>query len=221
MCNILIDVLPTEVEIDGKMYAINSDFRTSMLFELLMQSNASDYDKAVNALMLYYPELPENGEEAIEKILWFYGCGDKPKPQKRQIRKSEDDSEEEPDEESEEEEDSAPNDRIYSFEYDAEYIYAAYLQQYGIDLQDIEYLHWWKFRAMFKSLDEKCEFVKIMGYRATKIDDKMSDREKAFLRKMKKAHELPRDEEEVAAENALRQAIMNGDDISHLLNGGS
>ena len=32
--------------------------------------------------------------------------------------------------------------------------------------QDIKYLHWWKFKAMFKSLKEDTEIVKIMRYRS-------------------------------------------------------
>ncbi|MGU9129676.1 Gp15 family bacteriophage protein, partial [Clostridium perfringens] len=35
--NILLDKLPTKVKIGGKFYNINSDFRVSILFELLMQ----------------------------------------------------------------------------------------------------------------------------------------------------------------------------------------
>ena len=37
--NILIDVLPTSVEINYMEYEINSDFRTSILFEILMQND--------------------------------------------------------------------------------------------------------------------------------------------------------------------------------------
>ena len=36
--NILIDLLPTRVEIDSKEYEINSNFRTSLLFSILMEN---------------------------------------------------------------------------------------------------------------------------------------------------------------------------------------
>ena len=39
MTNILLDTLPETVEIDGAEYWINSDFRISILFELLMQDD--------------------------------------------------------------------------------------------------------------------------------------------------------------------------------------
>ncbi|MDZ5010585.1 hypothetical protein GNF77_17115, partial [Clostridium perfringens] len=44
--NILIDLLPNKVSIEENEYEINSDFRTSILFELLMQDdNLSEEDK--------------------------------------------------------------------------------------------------------------------------------------------------------------------------------
>ena len=44
--NILIDLLPSSVKIDGTEYEINSDFRTSVLFSLLMEDdNLSEEEK--------------------------------------------------------------------------------------------------------------------------------------------------------------------------------
>ena len=68
--NILIDILPKEVRIGKKMYKINSDFRTSILFELLMYDGSiSDDLKFKQALELYYPYIPPEQyfEEAIYK----------------------------------------------------------------------------------------------------------------------------------------------------------
>ena len=48
--NILIDVLPTSVEINDMEYELNSDFRTSILFELLMQNDeVNDEEKILKA----------------------------------------------------------------------------------------------------------------------------------------------------------------------------
>ena len=59
--------------------------------------------------------------------------------------------------------------RIYSFAQDGDYIAAAFRSQYGIDLLTIPYMHWYEFRALFKGLEESCEIVKIMGYRAAEL----------------------------------------------------
>ena len=173
--NILIDLLPESVEIDREHYEINTDFRIGILFELLMQDRAIlDDEKIQIALGLYYPDTPHDAVQAVKAMLWFYSCG----KEKR-----------DPDEA--EAVGGGRIDVIYSFEYDAEYIYAAFLDQYEIDLQDIEHLHWWKFRAMFKSLKEDNLMSKIMGYRAMTINKDMSDSEKKYYRKMKKIYALP------------------------------
>ena len=74
--NILIDLVPESVEIDTTEYKIRTDFRVSILFEMMMQDEElSNEEKLLKALELYYPIIPDNVEEAIEKIKWFYRCG--------------------------------------------------------------------------------------------------------------------------------------------------
>lgn len=79
---------------------------------------------------------------------------------------------------------------MYDLEYDSEYIYAAFLEQYGIDLSDIPYLHWWKFLALFKGLHD-CKMTDIMGYRGAEITDDMPKSRQAFLLDMQELYELP------------------------------
>jgi len=198
--NILIDVLPESVTVDGEEYEIRTDFRTSMLFELLMQDNeVKPQDKTKKALKLYYPVIPANINEAVEAILWFYRCGKEDNPQRQKMNAKKGKT------------------RVYSFEYDDDYIYAAFMTQYGIDLQDIEYLHWWKFRAMFHSLTNQNEFVKIMEYRSIEIKSDMSKEQQSFYRKMKRLHALPVAKSEDEKMNAIEKALLNGGDLTGLL----
>ena len=153
---------------------INQDFRTCILFELLMQDcSISDEAKLVQTIRLFCKEIPKDIETAINDILWFYSGGIDNKTN----------------ENSHKQEKRAK--QIYSFEYDDKLIFSAFLSQYGIDLQDIPYLHWWKFKAMFEGLNEENKIVEIMGYRSintTKIKDKD---EKARIKKLQKAYALP------------------------------
>lgn len=198
--NLLIDLVPNTVEINGVEYEINSDFRTSILFELLMLDvEMTDEEKIVQALELYYPIIPFNQEVAIEKMLWFYRCGK--------------------DESKYSTSDSGSSEQVYSFDYDDDYIYSAFLDQYRLDLQDVKYLHWWKFKAMFKSLKEDNEIVKIMGYRSidiSKIEDKS---QKEFYKKMKKIHQIPiaisKDDKEKI--DKINEILRNGGDIGKIL----
>ena len=196
--NILIDLVPESVEIDGIEYEIRTDFRVSILFEMMMQdAELSDKEKLLKALELYYPIIPGNVGEAIEKIKWFYRCG-------KDIVKSSNNS-------------KGESIKIYDYEYDDDYIYSAFLSQYGVDLQDVKHLHWWKFKAMFKSLNEDNKIVKIMQYRNIDLS-KIKDKEQnIYYRKMKKLYEIPRSATEIEKNKAIEEALMRNGDLSNLL----
>lgn len=172
--NILIDVNPKTLTIDGKDYRINTDFRISILFEQLIQDRKlSEKEKMAAAINLYLPIKPNNINtmaglnEIMDKIVWFYKCGDETVYEPTEGGKP-----------------------LFCYEHDADYIYAAFLSQYNIDLQD-DTLHWWKFRALFKSLSEEHQFSKIIGYRDIKITSDMSNEQKAFYSKMKHIYRIP------------------------------
>lgn len=196
--NLLIDLVPQTVEIEGVEYVINSDFRHGILFELLMtDEELSDDEKITQALELYYPVLPKNINEAIEKIIWFYTCGkDKVKSKTKGTGKST---------------------QIYSFNHDDDYIYSAFLSQYNIDLQDIEYLHWFKFKAMFKALKEDNEIVKIMGYRSMDLSKIKDKEQREYYRNMQELHRIPIYEDADEELNRINEILLNGGDLSKVL----
>lgn len=172
--NILIDVNPETVDLEGKSYRINTDFRISILFDQLIQDRSlTDKEKMANAINLYFPVKPthintmDGLNEVMESILWFYRCGEDPVMESNGHSKP-----------------------LFCFKQDADYIYAAFLSQYRIDLQD-DYLHWWKFRALLKGLTEDHLFSKIIGYRDIKITNDMSNEQKEFYRKMKRTYNIP------------------------------
>ena len=179
--NILVDELEEIIKERMGTIKINTDFRISILFELLMLDNEiSGKEKVIQSLRLYYPDFDKikNVNKAIEDMLWFYRCGKElanSKGMKEHKKK-----------------------QIYNYEFDAEYIYSAFMQQYGIDLQDIEYLHWWKFKALFNGLTKETQFVEIMGYRAMDVKKIKDKEERKRYRKLQKLYELPdtRTEEE-------------------------
>lgn len=185
--SLLIDTAPKTVNIDGTEVRINSDFRTAILFEQMMfDDDVPESLKMPNAVQLFYPVIPDNTDEAIKKLIWFYSCG-------------------------KDEHKSGGGEscaRCYDFEYDDGYIFAAFIQQYGIDLESVDYLHWWKFRAMFRCLSDDCEIVKIMGYRSMKIDGKMSAKERQFYTKMKRLYALPKSQSEVEKISEIEKMLM-------------
>ncbi len=193
MSFLLTERLPQTVQIDGAEVKINTDFRVSIEFELLMQDDmATDEEKLVRALQLYYDEIPGNVVEALEKCLWFYSCG-KPDKKKRASK------------------------TLYRFDADADYIYAAFLSQYKIDIAELPYMHWWKFRSLFQGLGEDNEFTKIIGYRAIEISGKMSGEQKRFYKKMKEQYKIPMSEKKSKLVNDVEEALLSGGDLSQIL----
>lgn len=186
--------LPTTVELGGAEYPINTDFRVSLQFEELVQSELDEVELLARAIDLYYPdEIPPHLlEEAVDKLLEFYR-GNKPQEQQKE---------------------SEP---VYAYEQDKDYIYSAFLEQYKVDLYDIPYMHWWKYMAMFTSLDEKCRFMEIVGYRSIKIDSRMSKEQKKFYKTMKNKYKLPRSKRQTEEEDALVQALLAGENLDEVL----
>ena len=171
----------------------NTNFRNSILFELVMQdSNLSNEAKIYQALKIYYPNMNQivDVNKAIDNILWFYKCG-----------------KEEQDEKTSQKASKEKYKRIYSYEFDNDLIYSAFKDQYRVDLQDIEYLHWWKFKAMFDGLKDDNKIVEIMGYRAVNLN-KIKDKEmRKHYKKMQKLYALPDMRSEEEKENDFAEAF--------------
>lgn len=187
--NILVDPLPEVVIVGGMEYQINTGFRTSVLFELLVRDKKiPDSAKIIGMLKLYYPQEPVDKDEAIKKILWFYNCG-KQEEKKEERNKTA--------------KDFRQDKALYSFEQDAPLIYAAFLAEYGIDLQDIEDLHWWKFSALFDGLSDDRKIRQVMRIRGMNTSG-LSAKEIKRINDLKKYYAL-KDDATVNSKVALAQ----------------
>lgn len=190
--NIITDGLPDCVEIDGGTYYINTDFRVWVKIELLFSDDVPEGYRLPLALGLAFDTIPENKEEAAEALLAFYSGGKntekKPSGKKKKSRK---------------------NRRIYSFEYDSEYIYAAFLQAYGIDLADVK-MHWFKFKALFAALPDECLMSKIMGWRALEITKDIPEASRKRYAELKETYRLPLSQTEEEKIRAAKEFLMGG-----------
>lgn len=80
-----------------------------------------------------------------------------------------------------------------SFDYasDADYIMAAFLQAYRIDLTT-ERVHWWRFRALFRALPEDTLMAKIISWRTMDLTD-LDGKTRQLYEDRKEAFALPRE----------------------------
>lgn len=93
-----------------------------------------------------------------------------------------------------EEEPKTEKKRLYHLTYDGEYIYAAFLQAYGLDLfEEHNRLHWRKFNALLVSLPEGTKFTDIIKIRAWKPSKGESSEYKADMRRLQREYRLPDD----------------------------
>ena len=140
--------LPDVIEIHGSLYSIDTDFRKWIRFTNEVQKLKQG--DSLDVSYLFINEMPIWCD--IVPLLEF--CN----PKSELPRKN-----------------SSSSEIIFDFEIDADYIYSAFLSQYGIDLVDIEYLHWYKFLALFKGLKDNEMICKIMGYRSYEKTDTKKD----------------------------------------------
>lgn len=78
---------------------------------------------------------------------------------------------------------------VLDYELDADLIYSAFLGQYGIDLIDVEYLHWHKFLALLSGVNDSTRLREVMGYRCY---EKSTEKEEVWRAKLKRAWEIDR-----------------------------
>lgn len=209
--------LPVLVDIGSETYKIDADFRTIMNIEGIIfgkevtddqrkfakemmkevdieEKDAIQNAKYYDALKLFYKDnVPDDLEEAMEKMLWFYSCGKEDKQSKTKKK-------------------------VISFEYDFDYINAGFMQDYKIDLFEVDFLHWWKFMSLFSALHDDCKICEIIGYRGAELKNFDKEQRKR-VREMQKIYALPDDmsKEEKKRQDEITQILLNGGDLSGIL----
>ena len=163
--NILTDRLPSVVSVNGIRYQLETDYRAAVAFELLVDSGE---ERLAELLKPFYPHgYPPNVEGAVEAALWFYRGGD-------DIPEATDKKEKKP--------------RSYSFEVDAEVIFADFWRYYKVDLSS-ENLHWWTFRALLAGLPDDSGYKQRIYYRTCDLKG-LPKAEHARIKRIRKAIEI-------------------------------
>ena len=183
MFNLLLDKPPSSVIIgEGVIVNVDTDFRTFIKFEKLMfgSSELSNRDRVLKSFSLFGNYMPRTSAETnayMDGILNLYRCG---KVQRKLNAKVAEKAKTKP---------KVP--RYFDFDYDAPYIYAAFVETYGLDLTEAK-IHWWKFKALFDALPAECQFSKIISYRGADISQIKSKNEKQRMIKLQHIYALPR-----------------------------
>lgn len=142
----MMDDPPTQLEVDGVFYAIDSDYRNCLtIIKAFEDEELTQSEKIWVMLDRLYDEQPENQHAAAEQAVWFLNCADSMQ--------------------------SADTGRVYSLDKDSKWIRSAFEKTYGMRfsesyLKDGRSYHWWEFCYKFLDLDEDSFFIRLMGMRA-------------------------------------------------------
>ncbi len=186
--------LPRTVVISGVEYPIQTDFRTILRYDSLIKEGREDGSEMEEALLLMFGDIPENMEEAIDRLGWFIQCGkeDRGKKPSNQLL-------------------GINNNRPMDFGKDARLIWAAFRRVYGIDLRAIDYLHWWDFMEMLEELPPDVRLNVVIRYRIIDTGDKkLSKEDRTIYRAWQQYYKIK--DEPTEKEEALLRALRNGED---------
>jgi len=145
------EAFPSSVEIGGDAYNINADFRNILrILALLKNREMNELERVAEMCLLFFRD-----ERILKKVLpdmfisAFVGFLHPAEPEKDNGYV--DDTGGRGDGE---------DGRRFCYDFDAEEIYAGFLSEYGMDLFEVEFLHWYKFKALLGKLSSESALKK-------------------------------------------------------------
>lgn len=129
--------LPSTVTVGGKVFSIFTDYRLWMKFCIDFENDVSIEN--INVSYLFKNEVPK----ILDKGFFDFAYP------KNKLPRSE----------------NSKSIKLLDYKYDMDIIYSSFMTQYGIDIIDIEELHWFKFNALLGGLTANTKLVEVMGYR--------------------------------------------------------
>ena len=179
--NFFYEAFPDTVNIRGEEVSIITDFREYIrLLDMLKCDGLNTYQKMA-ILEDYFLDEITIDEDAIDALTEFVVMDLDSKDK----NSNEDDSDENNSERSE----SKKN--LFSYEIDYPFILSGFLRDYGIDLEAVEYLHWWKFRMLFDGLSEDTEIKQRIMYRGIDLSDIKDKDERKRIARIQRKIQLP------------------------------
>jgi hypothetical protein len=188
--NILIDGLPTAIQIGDKVHEINADYQTGLRIVTAFEDNElTAYEKCAVLITLLYKESPADFETAIKKGVLFLDCGEGKK-----------------------EEGIGDGIRKYSFIHDSKYIFSGVDRVLHGRLSTGKFVHWWEFVMAFMELPEDCMMSRIIYLRTQYAKNKLTREERQQYNEMRDIVELPLEltSEEEAVKDKFMKLIGKG-----------
>lgn len=168
---ILIEGLPTAIDIKGEIYDINANYQTGLkIITAFEDTELTQFEKCMVLVELLYKDIPEDLNEAVKQGIRFLDCG-----------------------EGNEGSGSSDSIRKYSFTQDDKYIFSAVDKVLNGKLSKGDFVHWWEFVLAFMELPEDCMISKLIYLRTQKAKGKLSKEERELYYSIKNLVDLEND----------------------------
>ena len=186
---------PEYVEVNGKQYKIDTDFRTAIeCQEIATDETIGDFERALAIIYTLFGDeginTPDHYEKLLELAQKYLLCG----------KEMDNDSIEKPD---------------MDFVEDMDYIEASFMSDYHIDLPN-ETMHWWKFNNLMNGLSNSemgncCVLNRIRNLRTFDVSEIKDKKERDKILKAKKQVELKKykNRNKKKATEKEKQSAMN------------
>ena len=185
----MIFELPVALEVNGRKWRINSDFRdvlrTLTAFE---DPDVTDEEKAYICLHNTYPELEDmpagDLQAALDAAVAFIDHGAR---------------------------ENGPSPRMMDWEQDAALIFPAVNKAAGFEVRSAEYLHWWTFMGYFMEIRETT-YATVLGLRGKKARGKKLEKDELnfWTQNLGICKLKPRYTEAQKAENERLKQLLGG-----------
>lgn len=186
--NIITDKLPESVSLCGKSYPIKTDFKVWLRFhEIIKDKGKSPAEKFTDAVLCCFDpykckNLPDSYEETLSVLFSFFAGTPKGKNGTK------------------------PAEKVFDFTEDADYIFASFFQEYGIDLSESS-MHWYKFLALLNGLSENSRLKKAVAWRSINLAEIEDTKRRNFCRKMKEFYRLKGSGNTELGENSIAEEL--------------
>ena len=180
--NSLYEAFPTSVDVLGVEYPIVTDFREWIKFMDMAEDDEIPIEIKLQCMLQYFTEeIPRNLQAAVQALREFL-LADELFDSIKQISLPQEgtDSSQEHDVE------TLNHARAYDYTIDQGYVIQAFLEVYHIDLLEIDYMHWWKFRLLFEHLPEETAMKKLIYYRTVNLNSISDAAERKRIKKIRK-----------------------------------
>ena len=177
--------LPETIKVDGSTYYVKTSFKFWLKFLKKLEDKSTppkDFD------FMYNGARPQSRLNGIMALIQF--CNPPqilPRPEVF----------------------GGSGEKVTDYNVDGDYIYAAFMELYGIDLLESD-MHWYKFLALFKGL-HGTKLNEIIGYRLYENTSGKRDPYTRQMEKLRRAWELPQPEAEHDEALAAFEARLNID----------